>query len=122
MELVVLPASKGDCLLLRSGDGTAILVDGGMKGSFRKEVSPQLRELVPNECLDLVCVSHIDNDHISGIVAYFEMLASEGDKSSSMPHVKELWHNNVSDQLGRELGAEVSIVLESLKVLLDSDD
>ena len=72
MELTLFPASKGDCLLLRSSRGTSILIDGGMKASFRDEVAPHLGSLVSD--LDLVCVSHIDNDHVNGIVAMFEML------------------------------------------------
>jgi hypothetical protein len=118
MELVVLPADAGDCLILRSNDGTAILVDGGKAPSFREAVAPHLGELVPKKFFDLVCVTHIDDDHINGIVAYFQMLAADG--AGGRP--KELWHNNLSDQLGPELGAEVASVLESAKALLDSDD
>jgi hypothetical protein len=53
--------------------------------------------------MDLICVSHIDNDHVNGVVALFEML-SEGTLDS--PKVSNIWHNNLTDQLG-DLAEEV---------------
>jgi hypothetical protein len=41
VKLTVFQSEKGDCLLLESKDGTRrVLVDGGMKASYRKFVAP----------------------------------------------------------------------------------
>ena len=75
MKLTVFPSNKGDCLLVSGERGGRLLVDGGMSGSYREYVAPALGELqARGETLDLVCVSHIDDDHISGIVKLMDAL------------------------------------------------
>ncbi len=70
MRIRMYQATDGDCLLVESNDvdGSRMLVDGGRKTSFRDHTAP---DLVGRD-LDLVVVSHIDNDHISGIVDLFD--------------------------------------------------
>lgn len=65
MKIRVYPSDKGDCLLLRGHNKGRILCDGGMQDSFSKFVAEQLVEEDP---LDLVYVSHVDDDHITGIL------------------------------------------------------
>src|SRR5829696_507531 len=70
MKLTVFPSDKGDCLLLTSRDGHHILIDGGMRRSYRRYVAPRLEALGSDgQKLDVVYVSHIDQDHIGGILA-----------------------------------------------------
>ena len=67
MDLTIFHAGKGDCLLLRA-NGTNILVDGGMR-TRTEHVASALGALRSNgEELDLLYVSHIDQDHISGVL------------------------------------------------------
>ena len=73
MRIRVFQSDKGDCLLLRTADGKSILVDGGMTGSYREHVRPFLGRLRrTGKELDLVYVSHIDQDHIAGILKLFD--------------------------------------------------
>ena len=74
MKLQVFHATDGDCLLLSSGDERHhMLVDGGRKVSFRQNTRDHLAQMrVAGEKLDVVCVSHIDDDHISGILSLIE--------------------------------------------------
>lgn len=62
-------SDKGDCLLV-SGDASGhILVDGGMRKAFQDHVRADLGKMAAKkEVLDLVYVSHIDQDHISGVL------------------------------------------------------
>jgi beta-lactamase superfamily II metal-dependent hydrolase len=70
MKLTVFPSDKGDCLLLTSHDGHHVLVDGGMSASYRTYVAPRLEALgSDSQKLDVVYVSHTDQDHIGGILA-----------------------------------------------------
>src|SRR5687768_4313221 len=73
MKLEVFPSNKGDCLLLTSSKGVQILVDGGMKSSFKEHVAGALSKL---KALDLVYVSHIDEDHISGVLQLLDDLVA----------------------------------------------
>lgn len=66
LELSMLPASEGDCLLLRYGDGKAqyrLLVDAGRKATYKK-----LLEALPpgDRHIELFVVTHVDRDHIEG--------------------------------------------------------
>ncbi|MET0770105.1 MAG: MBL fold metallo-hydrolase, partial [Solirubrobacteraceae bacterium] len=75
MKLEAFQSDKGDCLLLTAGDGTRVLVDGGMRGSYSEHVAPALGAIAAaGGRLDLVCVSHIDQDHIAGVL---QLMADE---------------------------------------------
>lgn len=90
VKLRVFRSDKGDCLLLRSGADESVLIDGGTADAFRTHVKPTLAKLKPPR-LDLVYVSHIDSDHIGGILELFRWRAREGRKFPLA--LKHLWHN-----------------------------
>jgi beta-lactamase superfamily II metal-dependent hydrolase len=72
----LLPANHGDCILLEYGDPEAprrILIDGGTTGTWQR-----LRSFLglgpgQQQKLDLLVITHVDDDHIAGILP---MLAS----------------------------------------------
>jgi len=108
--LEVLPAKEGDCLLLHWGTAAKpqlALIDGGPKGVFKAKLGPRLeryrhssgKEVV---ILEVVMVSHIDADHISGVN---ELVAKMRDDALGAAQVqrwemKRLWHNTFNDVLG----------------------
>jgi beta-lactamase superfamily II metal-dependent hydrolase len=109
LQLEALPALYGDSLLLHYGTKTApglIIVDGGPKTVYANSLRPRLEEIKksrsPNEPLPvrLVMVSHIDEDHIKGILD----LAAELDEAvgEKLVAVQELWHNAFTDILDDE--------------------
>ncbi|MBH5370651.1 MBL fold metallo-hydrolase [Bradyrhizobium glycinis] len=108
MKITLLPSEKGDCLLIESGD-VAILADGGMPGSYAAEVRPFLgRFAAAGGELDLVYVSHVDQDHIAGVLQLLEDMVqwrvhkhkvannrpSTKPKFDEPPVVKRIWHNS----------------------------
>ena len=68
MRLTAFQSDKGDCLLLTNTAGTArVLVDGGMPMSYDAHVAAAMGKLqIAKKALDIVYVSHIDQDHIGG--------------------------------------------------------
>ena len=66
------PASVGDSILIRcfSRDDTLnILVDGGVKETYKNQIESRLQNLKSEgQKLDLVVITHIDTDHIGGIL------------------------------------------------------
>lgn len=120
MRLEVFQSGPGDCLLLTSADGKRMLIDGGLRNSFRAHVRPALAKLARDgAALDLVYVSHIDLDHISGVLGLMDDLVAwrvrdhkhaMGDtrfrdpKSPRPPEVGAIWHNAFHDQIGRNRG------------------
>ena len=72
MRLTAFQSGKGDCLLLTNTAGTArMLVDGGMPASYSASCRPRRSASCARarrRTLDLVYVSHIDQDHIGGVL------------------------------------------------------
>jgi beta-lactamase superfamily II metal-dependent hydrolase len=117
MKLTIFQSDKGDCLMLeeRDGKGKRMLIDGGMAKSYSEHVAPTMGKLkAAKKSLDVVYVSHIDDDHISGVrqllddlVAWrvFRFQSKSGNtqvkkpKAPEPPAPKEIWHNGFSSLL-----------------------
>ena len=107
-SLDVLRARKGDCLMLHFGtndDPHLILIDGGPSKVYKPHLAPRIeqlhasRKLDPNDPLpvDVVLVSHVDDDHIRGIL---ELTAGQlGNSPEFRLKVASLWHNSFDDLL-----------------------
>ena len=112
MKLEMLRARKGDCLLLHGGtedDPALVLIDGGPAGTYEESLRPRLMRLREERGLgddepliiDMVMVSHVDDDHINGIIDLFSEIKREADRGNPPPfEVKALWHNSFDDILG----------------------
>src|SRR3954454_2920162 len=111
-ELDVVQAAFGDCLIVRYGTPTRqrmMLIDGGPFGTFNEHLRPALVKLAgAGATLDLVVLSHIDNDHVMGLLEMFgavekARLNPSADGEASTPAVvRELWHNSFSLSAGGE--------------------
>ena len=69
LTIEVLPAEYGDCLLVECRSGSEVhrlLIDGGPPDTV-DALRKRLQQL-PNPAIDLLVVSHLDSDHIGGIV------------------------------------------------------
>ncbi len=136
MKLTVFQSEKGDCLLVTNkNENRHMLVDGGMRASYQKFAAPTLGRLAAQGAkLDLVYVSHIDQDHIAGVLQLLDdevnwrihdfQLQNDNPthpepESPRPPAVKEIWHNAFHDQIGEnseqigELLAATSSILSS---------
>jgi beta-lactamase superfamily II metal-dependent hydrolase len=143
MKIIIFQADKGDSLLIQGQDGRNIFADGGLKRSYRKHVRVTLGVLAKNgEIIDLVYVSHIDQDHIGGILQLmddavdwrvYDYQFNSGNsnfpkpKFPRPPQMQAIWHNAFKDQVGENIGAiETQLVLNSrllnLKTLLTGEE
>lgn len=107
--LEALRAKHGDALLLHHGTKTKpglILIDGGPPGVYPDAVKPRLeqlrkeRKVEANKPLDidLLMVSHIDEDHIAGVL---ELMQKLKDQQGPKPwKIRRFWHNAFDDILG----------------------
>ncbi len=116
MKLRVFQSDKGDCLLLTSSDGKRVLIDGGMAASYDEHVAPALHTLQQNgQTLDVVYVSHIDQDHIAGVLKMTDDLVAwkifDFQRASGNTHIREpevprppaigkVWNNAFHEQVG----------------------
>jgi hypothetical protein len=133
VKLTVFQSDKGDCLLTTSHDGKHILADGGMRASYRAHVAPLLSKLHDDgDSLDLVYVSHIDQDHISGILEMMDDLVdwrvheyqlAQGNRghrppgTPRPPKVEAIWHNAFHEQIGKNSGRIESMLAANSTLL-----
>jgi len=119
-SLDVRRAHQGDCFLLHTGTRTApslAVIDGGPADVYKPQLRPRLvkikeaRGLTSSEPLpiDLVMVSHVDDDHIHGILD----LTRELRTATGVPfaQIASIWHNSFDDVIGntpKELTAAVT--------------
>jgi hypothetical protein len=72
----MLPAQKGDCLWIEYGDPGALhrlIIDGGTSPTFRESLKGRIQNLPPDQRrFDLLIVTHIDIDHIGGVLKLLE--------------------------------------------------
>ena len=99
----VVQAEYGDCFILESnvgGKSINILIDGGPSQTFGNHLKPALQQLLLNGKLDLMVLSHIDNDHIIGLLDLLEEIKDERESGSKeLAKVEKIWHNSFEDLL-----------------------
>jgi hypothetical protein len=119
-ELQALPANEGDSLLLSWGEGTALhrmLTDGGRLFSYQA-VHDRIAALgSPGKPphLDLIVITHIDADHIEGVIRLLQ------DAKALKLSVDDVWFNGWpqianEDLLGADYGEMVGALLTKLKL------
>lgn len=89
----MLPAQEGDCFLIAVDNKYHILVDGGTPYTYRHYLKSRLIKLAEDKkVIDLLIVTHVDNDHIGGIISFIK---ENGNASNpQIIPVKEVWHNS----------------------------
>ncbi len=105
VRLEFLNAAHGDAIVVSWGAPPRLaLIDGGPSGSFELALGPRLRALQAERTpgaplpIDLVCVSHIDDDHIAGIVRLLTDLRRKRRDGLAEPfRVERLWHNSFEE-------------------------
>ena len=138
MKLTIFQSDKGDCLLLTGRDGKRVLVDGGMADSYTEHVASALGQLAAqNKKLDVVYVSHIDQDHISGVLRMMGDLVDwrvhdhqkktghpspKIPKSVRPPEVRAIWHNAFHELVGDNAGPIADMLAASAAILSGGDD
>jgi len=104
--LEALHAKHGDCLLLHFGKESApsiMVIDGGPSGIYKGFLKPRLLEiketLSPDAPLPLsmVMVSHLDDDHLNGILSLTEDAIEDNQESFG---ISNLWFNTFDDIIG----------------------
>ncbi|EJL6843982.1 MBL fold metallo-hydrolase [Vibrio cholerae] len=87
------PAGNGDAFLINS-DGANLLVDAGYSSTFNQYILNDLKCLASTGGrLDLLITTHIDADHISGVIRFL-LLNGHSTQPNIIP-IDEIWHNSL---------------------------
>ena len=127
MKLTIFQSGSGDCVLLEGANSGRVLIDGGDKETFG-HIEANL-----GQHLDAVYVSHIDSDHIAGVLRLLENAFDwkvhdfhhQQDPNSTFqppdnprpPSVGGLWHNAFHDLITRNRGRIEDLLAASAPVL-----
>lgn len=124
--LEALDAKKGDSLLLHYGKDTApklIVIDGGPAGVFKGALKFRLDEIKAERSptkplpIRMVMVSHLDDDHINGVLQMMTQLTDLQERGKALAYdVATLWHNSFNDLIGdeaRELTASLKTAVSA---------
>jgi hypothetical protein len=114
-SLDVVRACKGDCLLLHYGTKDKphlALIDGGHYSVYGPHLKPRLEQIkkarqpAQNKPLviDFLIVSHVDEDHIQGILDFTKDLIQD---DPQFAQILGFWHNSFENILNAEIPKQV---------------
>ena len=87
------------------------MIDGGPKSVYKPHLKPRLEEIRTARGLsdedslpvDLLMVSHVDDDHIQGILDLTkELLEAKRERRPQLVQVLSFWHNSFDDIIGNK--------------------
>lgn len=106
-KIHALQAAFGDSLILEFGTAAQkkwVLIDGGPEGTYGGSLRKELKEIAAaGGELDRVILSHVDGDHIVGLLELFSELRLQ----IAPIKVAELWHNSFAKTIGSGNNVEV---------------
>lgn len=98
MRIQAIKARHGDAIIVTT-DQVTILVDGGPSSSYDTWLA-ELKALPRDGVVDLLMISHIDADHIGGVLKLTDSLVTASQQSADpVVKVREVWHNSFTDMV-----------------------
>jgi beta-lactamase superfamily II metal-dependent hydrolase len=128
MKVEIFPSASGDCLLVTSSDDRRLLADAGLPKAYDDFIAAPLAKLrTAGKTIDVAYVSHIDQDHIGGMlrlltheVAWraFDHSQAHGGrlgrpKMPRPPAIGQLWHNAFLEDIERTQQVDLGTALAS---------
>lgn len=106
-RIKVVQAKFGDCFIVEYGtreNPKHMLIDGGPGGVYSNYLRHELSAIKNNGGrLDMMVLSHIDGDHIVGLLDLMEELKQNAaDEEEAIVSVDELWVNTFSKTISQE--------------------
>jgi hypothetical protein len=94
-----------------------MLVDGGYAETFQRHIRSDLENLAASGyALDLIVATHVDADHISGLLSFFLMNGPA--KTPAIIPVREVFHNSLRS-LAAATASQTAMRLDDLALLRD---
>lgn len=111
-----IPARKGDSLIIYEGPSDnykVAIIDGGPSRVYKNSLKPRIKDIRKDKGLsdddplrvDFMMVSHLDDDHIKGILDLGKELKNQTENHEPvLLTVDNLWNNSFDDIIGNTQG------------------
>lgn len=114
LKLKILQAEHGDCFVLEYGtsaDPKYILIDGGPKDTYHNHLKNELEKIRDSGGkLRLVILSHVDNDHVIGLLDMIAQLRQQRvNVERETITIDSFWHNSFSHTIGSHTDIELRL-------------
>lgn len=109
LKIRLLPSGNGDCILI-SSETSFFLFDGGTASSYKEWKN----EIVTLPKIDGLFITHIDNDHISGIIKLIQ--ENEKHAAPNLIEIGDIFYNGVEQILKDKIINDVSNQNEFLRL------
>lgn len=105
LSLEAIKAKHGDALLLTT-NGATVLIDAGPPGAYSRFVKKHLEALDTGgedpPQIDLMMVSHVDSDHIAGILDLTsDLIEAEEEDGRPIVTIRRSWLNSFADTIAK---------------------
>jgi beta-lactamase superfamily II metal-dependent hydrolase len=117
LNLRAIQAEHGDCFLLEYGTPASaryVLIDGGPANVYQDHLQHVLKRIKEaGGSLERVILSHVDDDHINGLLDLMADVKRSRDRGApEIIAIQALWHNTFSNTLGPEVEDQFRDILE----------
>ncbi|RYD92350.1 MAG: MBL fold metallo-hydrolase [Sphingomonadales bacterium] len=128
MKIEIFPSASGDCLLVTSTDDRRLLADAGLPKAYDDFIAAPLAKLrTDGKAIDVAYVSHIDQDHIGGMLRLltheiawraYDHASTHGGrlgkpKMPRPPAIGQIWHNAFLEDIERSEQVDLGAALAS---------
>lgn len=127
MNLNVLQAAYGDCMILKSGSQSKssqtnshhFLIDGGPASTYNIGLKEELQRIgEKGGRVDLLIVSHVDNDHINGLLKLMQDLSLQKKGNNRWTiEIDALWYNAFSRTIGQRIEVRLRDLLSNTRTV-----
>jgi beta-lactamase superfamily II metal-dependent hydrolase len=117
MKLTILEAYSGDCFILEWGNNNqySMIIDGGFAGTYYNQLSEIVQKL-PG--LVTVLITHIDYDHIEGIIKLLNDDSINHDYTLYVNTPELIENLNNSSKVGYQQGEQLLKLINKKKIIV----
>jgi hypothetical protein len=127
MNLNVLQAAYGDCMILKSGSQSEssqtnshhFLIDGGPASTYNAGLKEELQKIrEKGGRVESLIVSHVDNDHINGLLKLMQDLSLQKTSNKRWTiEIDALWYNAFSRTIGQRIEGRLRDLLRNTRTV-----
>ncbi len=101
LKIKLIPAEYGESIWISVGENVQynILIDGGLGKTYQKYLKPEIKHIKEiNQKINLLVCTHIDNDHIGGLISAL--------KETNSDLIENIWYNGFLQMIDSKFSSQ----------------